>query len=118
MSNDEKIAAIRQWLRFHGDYDVNISLHNAYATIGIAVTVGSRVVFQDIGMDFGKRLDKVIEYLGVTLPPMTIRCCWPDGCTNTVTVQPSGPGGYDPHGMPGWQFAGDTGWRCSPIHHE
>lgn len=59
----ETIAELRDWLRFHGDYDVQINLHGLYGTIRIAVIHLNRELWDDMGTDLSKRLARALAFL-------------------------------------------------------
>jgi len=64
---EEKIDRIREWLRMHGDYDVELSLWAPYGTIRVKLTHLNGTVWSDFGTTLGKRLDWAlaqIEKLG------------------------------------------------------
>jgi len=60
---DEKIDRIREWLRMHGDYDVELSLWASYGTIRIALKHLTKTVWTDSGTTYGKRLDGVLAQI-------------------------------------------------------
>lgn len=68
MGSEEKIAQIRDWLRYHGEYDVRISLHSVYATIGIELCRNGVAIWSDIGMTWEKRLDNVLAEIARVSP--------------------------------------------------
>lgn len=63
MSADEKIAEIREWLRFHGDYSVHLDLWSSYGTIRVSVAHLNVELWDDIGVDVGKRLARALDFL-------------------------------------------------------
>lgn len=64
-----KIEQIRAWLRYHGDYDVRIRLWSLYGTIGITVVRLATEVWDDMGTDWDKRLNRALAYLHSIDPP-------------------------------------------------
>ena len=66
IGEEDKFAQVRDWLRFHGDYDVQLNLWALYGTYQITVVHLGRTVWSDNGVNLGKRLDKAMDYLRST----------------------------------------------------
>jgi hypothetical protein len=59
----ETFAELREWLRMHGDYDVEIRLLALYGTIRITVLHLGKELWDDMGMDLDKRLSRALAFL-------------------------------------------------------
>lgn len=64
---EERIETIRQWLRHNPGVSVELHLLTLYATMGVEIREWPEgtLIHSDYGMNFGKRLDFVIEKLGI-----------------------------------------------------
>lgn len=62
MNTDEKIAHLRQWLRYNGDYHIEIDLWDLYGTVGLKLSHHATIIKAFRGNHFEKRLDEAILY--------------------------------------------------------
>lgn len=51
----------REWLRFHGDYDVRISMWGSFGCHTVELTRLGHVVYSSFGARLGKRLAEILK---------------------------------------------------------
>lgn len=62
---EQKQQKINAWLRRHADWQVTIRLNSLYGCVQIQAEHGGKVAQSWMGNSLEKRLDEVIEFLGI-----------------------------------------------------
>ena len=62
MNTNDKIAWLRYWLRFHGDYTITLDLWGMYGTIELKIYYNSEIIAWYRGVHLEKRLDQAIAW--------------------------------------------------------
>jgi hypothetical protein len=59
----QRFDELRQWLRMHGDYDVQLDLWSVYGCYRVTVSHLGRELWTNIGENLDKRLGLALAYL-------------------------------------------------------
>jgi hypothetical protein len=60
-TDTEVLTDVRDWLRYHGDYDIVLSLWGPYCCYSVKATHLVTEIFHDMGTTFSKRLLNALE---------------------------------------------------------
>jgi hypothetical protein len=63
VSGQPSIEDLRDWLRYHGEYDVELSLWGPFGCYVITVKHGAERCWSDMGMTLDKRLANAMAFL-------------------------------------------------------